>query len=501
MSRRPLGAVTAQPLLVGAVTLLIAVVAVFLAYNANAGLPFVPVTQLEFESPSGAKLVTGNEVREGGARIGFVDRLTPVRKDDGRVVASISIKLDAAAGAVPRDSTVAIRPRSLAGLMYVELTRGRSDREFADGETIPVDQSRVPVQLDDLQNMYDAPTRQGIRDVFTGAGEAFAFRGRNLNAALADLPPLLRELEPVMRTLADPDTGLRRFVRSLERTVRAVEPVAEEYGQTFSAGADALEAWSRNAEELEAGAREAPRTLEVGIRSLRVQRPFLENTRQFSVALREAAEVMPTALPPITAALTRGAPVQREAPRLFEELKPTLASLEDLATDDRTTAALRGVDDLVTTLRPITRFVGPYVTVCNTFNYAMTYASEAGSERALGTAQRTLANFVPAPAGGGTPPIASTIGVLNQPRPTENVHLDFLGAAIDERGNADCEAGQRGYLERQATFAPEDLNVVVDPATPGNQGPTYTGRRRVPEGQTFSRRPELGPRLPEELRP
>jgi hypothetical protein len=393
---------------------------------------------------------------------------------------------------------VAIRPRSLAGLMYVELTRGRSDREFADGETIPVDQSRVPVQLDDLQNMYDAPTRQGIRDVFTGAGEAFAFRGRNLNAALADLPPLLRELEPVMRTLADPDTGLRRFVRSLERTVRAVEPVAEEYGRTFSAGADALEAWSRDTERLEAGARESPRTLEVGIRSLRVQRPFLENTRQFSVALREAAEVMPTALPPITAALARGTSVQRESPQLYEELEPTLASLEGLMTDDRTTGALRGITDLVGTLNPTLRFVGPYVTVCNLFNYALTYASEAGTERALGTAQRTLANFIPP---GDDPPIAPTISTLNQPEPTENLHLDFLGAAIDTEGNADCEAGQRGYLERQASFAPEDRNIVIDPATPGNQGTTYTGRERVPEGQTFSRRPQIGPQLPQELRP
>ena len=496
--RRNLGSVTAQPLLVGAVALLVTVVAVFLAYNANEGLPFVPVTQLEFESPSGAKLVPGNEVREGGARIGFVDRLTPVRTPDGRVVAAITIKLDAAAGAVPRDSTVAIRPRSLTGLQYVELTRGRSDRSFADGETIPVDQARVPVQLDDLQNMYDAPTRQGVRDVFTGAGEAFAVRGRDLNAALADLPPLLRELEPVMRTLADPDTGLRRFVRSLERTVETIEPVAEEYAQGFSAGADALEAWSRDAERLEAGAREAPQTLAVGIRSLRVQRPFLENTRRLSVSLREAAAVMPATLPVITAALERGTPVQRESPELFDELEPTLASLEDLMTDDRTTAALRGITDTVGTLRPITRFVGPYVTVCNLFNYALTYASDAGSERALGTAQRTLANFVPANPDG---PIATTLTALNQPEPTEGLHLDVLGAAIDEEGNADCEAGQRGYLEREATFAPEGRRIVVDPATPGNQGPTYTGRDRVPEGQTFSRRPEVGPTLPRELRP
>ena len=39
--RRERGGV-ANPVLIGAVTVLVAIVAVFLAYNANNGLPFVP---------------------------------------------------------------------------------------------------------------------------------------------------------------------------------------------------------------------------------------------------------------------------------------------------------------------------------------------------------------------------------------------------------------------------------------------------------------------------
>ena len=44
--------------------------------------------------------------------------------------------------------------------------------------------------------------------------------------------------------------------------------------------------------------------------------------------------------------------------------------------------------------------------------------------------------------------------------------------------------------------------IVGDPHTPGNQGPTYAGRRRVPDGQTFTREPETEPasRLPPVLR-
>ena len=42
--------IAASPTMVGAVTTLIVIVAVFLAYNANNGLPFVPVYRVSVES-------------------------------------------------------------------------------------------------------------------------------------------------------------------------------------------------------------------------------------------------------------------------------------------------------------------------------------------------------------------------------------------------------------------------------------------------------------------
>jgi hypothetical protein len=60
---------------------------------------------------------------------------------------------------------------------------------------------------------------------------------------------------------------------------------------------------------------------------------------------------------------------------------------------------------------------------------------------------------------------------------------------VDEQGNADCESGQRGYPLRLAKGAPSDLAIAVDPRTPGNQGPTFTGLAKVPLDQTFSAEP------------
>ena len=67
--RRSGNSIVANPVLVGAVTTLVVVVAVFLAYNANSGLPFVPTTELKFQVSSGANLLPGNDVREGGTMV------------------------------------------------------------------------------------------------------------------------------------------------------------------------------------------------------------------------------------------------------------------------------------------------------------------------------------------------------------------------------------------------------------------------------------------------
>jgi ABC-type transporter Mla subunit MlaD len=103
----------ANPVLIGAVTVLVAIVAVFLAYNANNGLPFVPTRQLRVDIANGADLVPGNDVTEGGARIGLVSKMQPIELANGTVGAQLN--LNTTNGRVPIDSTATIRPRSALG--------------------------------------------------------------------------------------------------------------------------------------------------------------------------------------------------------------------------------------------------------------------------------------------------------------------------------------------------------------------------------------------------
>src|SRR5689334_22377973 len=153
-NRSGISGVASSPVLVGAVTVLVVVVAVFLAYNANNGLPFVPTRALKIQVSNGANLLEGNEVREGGQRIGVVEAMRPLRLPDGTVGAEATLKIDRDVPAIQRDSTINIRPRSVLGLKYVELKRGTSAQVYDDGETMPPSQARYPVSLDDFYSTF-----------------------------------------------------------------------------------------------------------------------------------------------------------------------------------------------------------------------------------------------------------------------------------------------------------------------------------------------------------
>ena len=60
-----------NPALVGAVTALVTIVSVFLAYNATEGLPFAPTYDIDVELPDALNLIHGNEIKLGGNRVGI----------------------------------------------------------------------------------------------------------------------------------------------------------------------------------------------------------------------------------------------------------------------------------------------------------------------------------------------------------------------------------------------------------------------------------------------
>ena len=501
--------IVANPVLVGAVTVLIAVVAVFLAYSANSGLPFVPTYTLKVDAPNGARLVAGNEVRLGGFRIGQVTKLEPIRRDDGKIGASLTLSLDKSASPLPRDSEVVIRPRSTLGLKYVEIVRGKSRQSLPQGASLTASEGSTPPEFDDLFETFTDKTRRDISANLGTFGTGLAGRGVDINRALVGLPPLLRDIQPVMRTLADPDTQLARFFEELQDIATITAPVADRLSHAFTAGADVFAALSQDPEALDQTIARSPALLREGTPALRGQRPFLRRLAGLSDEISGTARAVRTNVGPVSSALAAGTRTLPQTPRLARDLQGTFRALRFLSSSPTTNLVLQGLTTTATTLNNTLRWLGPHITVCNYWNYWWTYLSDhIGEEVDSGTVQRVqVKNTNPlqqnSPASFGATEPANAQPSQGAPAPSlpafgdpVNLHAQPYGRAVDEQGNADCETGQRGYPERLASGLPERFRIAVDPRTPGSQGPTFTGRPRVPDGQTFSAEPTgLAPRV------
>jgi virulence factor Mce-like protein len=444
--------VAGNPVLIGAATILVVLVAVFLAYNANQGLPFVPTYELKAEVPSAANLVVGNDVRIGGSRVGFVSGIEAKRREDGSTIAVLDLSMERDVSPLPRDSTLIIRPRSALGLKFVEITRGGDERGFADGATMPLAAATpAPVEFDEVLSMFDDETREAAAANTTGFGDAFAGRGESINTAIGAFRPLLRNIIPVARNLSAPDTNLRRFVRELADAAAIVAPAAETQAELF-ANLDTTFAALREVarpyiQDSITGGRPA---LDAGIRSFGVQRPFLRNTEGLFRELRPGTAALRTSAPTIADALVEGTRVLPRTPPFNRRLLSLLQELETFAEDPMVPRGLQATTRGLNSLGPTLRYLTPTQTVCNYMTlWFRNVASLLSEGDRNGTWQRFIIIATPqGPNNEGGPSSAPADG------PTEDNHLHsnpYPNTAAPGQPR-ECEAGNETYDSGQTVI-------------------------------------------------
>ncbi|HWT93534.1 MAG TPA: MlaD family protein [Solirubrobacteraceae bacterium] len=459
MNRRGAASIAANPVLIGAATTLIVVVAVFLAYNANNGLPFVPTYDLKVVVPNAANLVPGNEVRVGGSRVGVIDEITPRREPNGAVSAVLNLKLETVVDPLPRDSTVLVRSRSALGMKYLELNRGDSTEGFVTGDTVPLAQATpAPVEIDEVLGTFDEPTRAASRTNMNEFGGALSARGESLNDALGSLPGLLRTLQPVMANLADPRTDLEGFFRGLGQAAAEAAPVGREQASLFRGLDTTFTALSDVREGLQETISTGPRTMQTAIDELPRQRPVLRNAEALFSELRPGVRAISSAAPDLAQTFTRGRTVLRESVELNERLEPTFRSLQEFAEDPLSTLGIRSLRTTVQIARPTVADLAPLQTVCN---YASLFFRNAASVLSEGTATGTWGRFIiiSSPEGPNNEGTASS-SFANGGTPENFLHTNPYPNTPGNGRTNECEAGNENWVKGRPVIG----NV------PGNQG-------------------------------
>jgi len=462
--------IASNPVLVGAVTVLVILVAVFLAYNANNGLPFVSTYDLKADVPNAQALVKGNEVRIGGARVGVVKSVTPVQRANGQVAAELSLSLDKIAEPIPVDSTTVIRPRSPLGLKYLQIVPGNSSQGFEAGETIPVSAARPEsVDIDEFFGMFDEKTRYAIRRNEAGFGNAFASRGPQLNAAFASLRRLAESAQAPLANLVAPSTNFAGFWRALEAFNATLAPVAEINGTLFVALDRTFAAFARVSRPyIQETIAKGPETLDTAIEDLPAINPFLESSERFFTAFKPGARALAESSPVLNAAEVAGIPVLRESPVFQAQLEPTAKAL--LAFQEAP-GVFNGLDLLIDTndvLNPAIKFIAPAQVTCNYLSLAFGNVANALSE-SNGRANWAGAISFEAPQGANSEG-GQASAPANGPG-ANHLHYNPYPNTASPGQTRECEAGNEKYLNGR----------VVIGNVPGNQG--ITTRGQLKEGE------------------
>ncbi len=354
-----------------------------------------------------------------------------------------------------------VRTRSALGLKYLEINQGTSEEGYPAGSVLPLSSATPdPVEIDEFLNMFDAPTRTAIRENLVEFGNAVAGRGPVLNEALAELPGALEVLEPVMRNLASPETGLDRFVAAISAAAAEVAPVAETQAELFVNLDTTFTSLARVARPfIQETISETPPTFAVATETLPTIRPFLRNSATLFTELRPGIQELASTAPTIGDALETGVPALRESPALNRELAPTTEALQRFNDNAGVRSGLSRLQQTVDIFGPAIRFIAPAQTVCN---YGTLLFRNVASATSNGTGGRWQRVTVFEPPNGPNNEGTFAASAANGGGDFENfLHYNpYPNTASPGQSPTECEAGNETYLGGRQVIG----NV------PGNQG-------------------------------
>jgi phospholipid/cholesterol/gamma-HCH transport system substrate-binding protein len=160
-----------------------------------------------------------------GAKIGTVGDIQPLQSGcpaGQPECAQVTVNIEDAHWPLHAGLRADIRPKSLLGEKYVDLHDGAQGPTYDTNRVLVADKTAVPVELDQLVNSLDPPTRSAIRVLLDDLGAGVAGQGMNLNQAIATGRANLANLAVTGQTLNNRDADLDRILVGLDKALSAI---------------------------------------------------------------------------------------------------------------------------------------------------------------------------------------------------------------------------------------------------------------------------------------
>lgn len=243
----------ARGAVLGALLAVVAVLAILILSNGGG-------EQYRLIFQNAGQLVRGNDVQIGGRRVGSVEDI--LLTDDNQAEVEISVKEPYAP--LHEGSTATIRLTSLSGVAnrYIALAPGpNSNPELPDGARLGVEQTTSVVDLDQIFNTLDEPTRRGLQEFIQGSAVQYAGKGPEVNESAKYFNPFLSTTAQLTREFARDTQALEHAVVAGASVTGAVAERAPELTSLISNLNGMMGAIARENASLSQGLAVLPSTL------------------------------------------------------------------------------------------------------------------------------------------------------------------------------------------------------------------------------------------------
>jgi len=304
-----------------------------------------------FEGTPGISPGNGQEVRIAGVPVGEIRSVEVNEQGNAKVELAIEPKHD-----VYDNATVVMRPKSPLNEMYVLLDPGTpAGKPLSDGDTLPVTASRRPVQIDEVLAHLDGDTRHALSSLLVEADTALTSAPQKLPAGLASTNAVLRDLKPVVRSLAQRRQAISELVTALGQISRAVGEDDVRLARLAASLQSTLGTMGQRSEELDSVLAQLPDMSRKLDRSMNAVQALSGQLNPTLDNVRAAADELPDALESLGKTSDKLGSTMDTLGPLAKKARPVIADLRPFSAD--ATASVRHVQRFSSYADPVTELL------------------------------------------------------------------------------------------------------------------------------------------------
>jgi ABC-type transporter Mla subunit MlaD len=333
--------------------IVIAVIAVFTFLVFGNDIPFTKPYEQKIVVENAQSIQPRSPVRIAGVEVGKVQKVDRIGEEETSV---ITVAIEEPGLPIMKDAQVKIRPRIfLEGNFFVDIHPGTPGTEkLESGDTIPMTQTSVPVQLDEVLTTLQADTRKDLQTLIRGYGDALygnpdpgedadqvpSVRGKTaaaaLNESLEYAPDALRGVAMVNEGMLGQDMhDLSRLIAGTQKVSAALSANGENLKDLVTNFNLTVAAFADRQGELKSTIAQLPGVLELANSTFDNLNEAFPPTRAFAreilPGVRETPETIDAAFPWIRQ--TRQLVGPDELQGLVRDLRPAVADLSSVVDD------------------------------------------------------------------------------------------------------------------------------------------------------------------------